>query len=550
MKKLFVIAFLLFTASNVWAQKSEPLRLEIPAPSGSDPFNYVAAGKYGICIFFPTVNGSGKDSISWSFTMTDDQLKEKWHRMVPLHKDVTYLKSISTKEAIYLLFHDTKQNKEGNIFVFMIIPRLQVITEHRGSIPDKAEVVDFEISDNVAYIGFNSRKSQPGIIGFSLVTGEKSNYDITTEKDALLLDISVDTALQYIFATYKIQYSSTRNHLFVNQYNLPGTLVKTFDFTEQVEKKNFNSAQFIPRGEGNGVVAGTYGFNVTSTRRQYDYYDNYYNSYYYNYYSPYFSRQPDYDANEDKTPVSDGYFTATVTNGVADKIKYYNFSGFSNAFKYITDPNALRAKARPLKKKEKTSETESTNTDILNDKTLNLRLITHELAENDGQIIISSEAYSPEYHTNTQMSYDFYGRAFPTSYQVFDGFRYSHAFVAGFDSSGNMLWNNGMEMRDIITKYLNRKLNCLFENDETVLYYNANNKVAFKTIKGSTIVENTSYTTLVPKRTNDQPYDEYLGTIEHWYDDYFIATGYQTIRNNYLESNKRNVFYISKMAFR
>lgn len=550
MKKLFVITFLLFTTSNVWAQKSEPLRLEIPAPAGSDPFNYVAAGKYGICIFFPTVSESGKDSISWSFTMTDDQLKEKWHRMVPLHKDVTYLKSISTKEAIYLLFHDTKQNKEGNIFVFMIIPRLQVITEHRGSIPDKAEVVDFEISDNVAYIGFNSRKSQPGIIGFSLVTGDKSNFGITAEKDALLLDISVDTALQYIFATYKIQYSSTRNHLFVNQYNLPGALVKTFDFTEQVEKKNFNSAQFIPRGEGNGVVAGTYGFNVTSTRRQYDYYDNYYNSYYYNYYSPYYSRQPDYDANEDKTPVSDGYFTATITNGVADKIKYYNFSGFSNAFKYITNPTALRAKARPLKKKENTSESEPANTDIGNDKTLNLRLITHELAENDGQIIISSEAYSPEYHTNTQMSYDFYGRAFPTSYQVFDGFRYSHAFVAGFDSSGTMLWNNGMEMRDIITKYLNRKLNCLFENDEAVLYYNANNKIAFKTIKGSTIVENTSYTTLVPKRTNDQPYDEYLGTIEHWYDDYFIATGYQTIRNNYLESNKRNVFYISKMAFR
>ena len=105
-------------------------------------------------------------------------------------------------------------------------------------------------------------------------------------------------------------------------------------------------------------------------------------------------------------------------------------------------------------------------------------------------------------------------------------------------------------MRDIITKYLNRKLNCLFENDEIVLYYNANNKVAFKTIKGNTIIENTAYTTLVPKRSNDQPYDEYLGTIEHWYDDYFIATGYQTIRNNYLESNKRNVFYISKMAFR
>lgn len=550
MKKLLIISFLISTVLSVLAQRNEPLRLEIPAPAGSDPFNYVTAGKQGICIFFPTVSENGKDSINWSFTLTDDQLKEKWRRMISLHKDVTFLKSVSANDAIYLLFHDTKKNIDGNIFVFMIIPRLQVITEHRGSIPDKAEVVDFEISDNVAYVGYNSRKGQPGILGFSLVTGEKRNYDITAEKDALLLDISIDTTRQDIFATYKIQYSSTRNHLFVNQYNSPGSLEKTYDFTDQVEKKNFNSAQYIPRGEGNGVIAGTYGFNVTNTRRQYDYYDNFYNRYYYNYYSPYYSRQPDYDANEDKTPVSDGYFTAIVKDGVAGKIKYFNFSGFNNAYKYITSPSALRVKSKLPRKKENPAEDVQSNADIDNDKTLNLRLITHELLVNNGEFIITSEAYSPEYHTNTQMSYDFYGRAFPTSYQVFDGFRYSHAFVAGFDSSGNMVWNNGMEMRDIITKYLNRKLNCIFENDETVLFYNANNKVAFKTIKGNSIIENTSYTTLVPKRSNDQPYDEYLGTIEHWYGDYFIATGYQTIRNNYLENNKRNVFYISKMAFR
>ena len=552
MKKILSLAFLLISAFTLWAQTGNPLRLEIPSPVGSDPFNYVTAGKNGVCVFYPTVNETGKDSVSWSFMMTDDQLKEQWHRLVPLHKDVTYLKSLSTRDAIYLLFHDTKQNKEGNIFVFMIIPRLRVITEHRAMIPDKAEVVDFEISHDVAYVGFNNRKAQPGIIGFSLVTGEKRNYNITAEKDALLLDISVDSARQEIYATYKVQYSSTKNHLFVNQYDSPGTLLKTFDFTEQAEKKNFNSAQFIPRGEGNGVIAGTYGFNISNTRRQYDYYDNYYNSYYYNYYSPYYySRQSSYDANEDKTPVSDGYFTASVTNGVAGKIKYYNFSGFTNAFKYITDPSALRLKNKPAKKKEKSTDNEQTTEDAFdNERTLNLRLITHEVQVNNGQVVITSEAYSPEYHTNTQMSYDYYGRAFPTSYQVFDGFRYSHAFIAGFDSSGNMAWNNGMEMRDILTKYLNRKLNCLFDNDEIVLFYNANNKVAFKAIKGNNIIDNTTYTQLAPKRGTDQPLDEYLGTIEYWYDDYFIATGYQTIRNNYLESNKRNVFYISKMAFR
>jgi hypothetical protein len=551
MKKLLLFLIILAAAFSLLAQSASPLRLEIPSPAGSDPFNYVTAGKNGVCVFYPTINETGKDSVSWSFMMTDEQLKEKWNSLVPLHKDVTYLKSLSAKDAIYLLFHDTKRNKDGNIFVFMIIPRLQIITEHRAMIPDKAEVVDFEISNNVAYIGYNNRKDQPGIIGFSLVSGEKRNYSITSEKDALLLDISIDTTIQGVFATYKIQFSSSSNHLFVNQYNFAGELQKTFDFPEQLEKKNFNSAQYIPLGKGNGVVAGTYGYNVSNTRRQYDYYNNYYNSYYYNYYSPYYyTRQPNYDANDDKNPVSDGYFTATVKNEIAGKIKYYNFSGFNNAYKYITDPSALRVKSKPAKKKQKSDESEKTEDTFDNERSMNLRLITHEVLINNGQLIITSEAYSPEYHTNTQMSYDYYGRAFPNSYQVFDGFRYSHAFVAGFDSNGIMKWNNGIEMRDILTKYLNRKLNIIFENDEIVLYYNANNKVAFKTIKGNAIVDNTSYTPLAPKRGTDQPIDEYLGTIEHWYDDYFIATGYQTIRNNYLESNKRNVFYMSKMAFR
>ncbi len=550
MKKILFITLLLTTTLTLWSQSSNPLRIEIPAPNASDPFNYVTAGRNGVCIFYPTINETGKDSISWSFIMTDEKLKEAWRQQVPLHEDVTYLKSLSTTDAIYILFHDTKRNKDGNIFVFVISPLKKEITEFRGMIPDKAEVVDFDIWNAYAFIGYNNRKGQPGIIGLSLGKEANRSYEITAEKDALLLDIAVDTIRREIFATYKIQTSSSRNHLFVNRYNSPGALINTYDFSGQVERRNFNSAQFIPLGEGNGLVAGTYGFNTSSTRRQYDYYDNYYNNYYYNYYSPYYLRQSNYNANDDKTPVSDGYFTASVTNGVAGNVNYFNFSGFNNAFKYITNVNALRVKVRSSRKTDKSNDVEPTENIDDNDRTLNLRLLTHDVLINKGEFVITAEAYSPEYHTNTQMSYDYYGRAFPTSYQIFDGFRYSHAFVAGFDSSGAMLWNNGMEMRDILTKYLNRKLNCLFDNEETTLFYNANNKIAFKTIKGNTIVENTSYTTLPPIRGTDKHLDEYLGTIEHWYDDFFIATGYETIRNNYLETNKRNVFYISKMAFR
>jgi hypothetical protein len=523
--------------------QNKPVRFEIAVPAGSTPINFVPAANNGICVFYPTLDESGKDSVSWYFSMLNDKLSEEWVKKVQLHEDVTFLKSIATRDALYLLFHDTKRNKDGNIFVYMILPKLQLITEFRTSIPDKAEIVDFEISGNNAFMGYNNRKGDPGIVSFSFINGEKRTYPITSEKDALLLDVAIDTLRKEVYATYKIQYSATRNHLFVNKYNSPGALMSTFDFTGQVERRNFNTAQFLPSGDGTGIVTGTYGYNVTNSRRQYDYYDYYYNRYYNNYYSPYSYRQSNYDANNDKTPVSDGYFSAVIRQNQAGQVNYFSFGTFDNTVKYVTNASAVRFKL----KSDRTQEEESPNQI---EGTFNLRLLTHETVPFNGQYILVTEAYAPEYHTNTQMTYDYYGRSFPTSYQVFDGFRYSHAFIAAFDTSGIMTWNNGMEMRDILTKYLNRKLNCIFGIDETILFYNSNNKIAYKSVLGNQVLENTAYTSVPLKSGTDQAISEYNGTIQYWYDEFFIASGYQSIRNNFLEENKRNVFYISKLAFR
>lgn len=548
MKKILSLLAFIIIAIALWAQNTPPVRLEIPARSGSAPFNYITAGDQGVCIFYPTINETGKDSISWSFLMTDSDLKEKWMKLIPMHEDVTFLKGFSKNKVVYLLFHDTKRNKEGNIFVFMIQPNLQLITEHRGLIPDKAEVIDFELLNEYVLIGYNSRKGQPGINGFSLISGEKRTFEITSEKDALLLDIAVSKDLQEVYSVYKVQYSSNRNRIFLNTYNPYGGLNKKRDFSAQLERCLVNSAQYIPYASGEGLIAGTYGYDNSNARKPYNYYDNYYNYYYR--YSPYsyYNRQQDYDANTDNTPVSDGFFSGHVKDGTPDSVKYFSFSGFNNAFKYMTDANALRVKMR-IEKKNRNTQNESLDKNDIKESSLELRLITHDLRQHNNEFLLATEAYAPEYHTVTRMSYDYYGRSFPTSYQVFDGFRYSHAFIASFDSIGNLKWNNGIEMRDIITKYLNRKLNYLIDNDEIVLYYNANNKIAFKTIKESEILENTSYTNIAPKMGTDKPQDEYLGGIEYWYSNYFIASGYQEIKNNYLENSKRNVFYLSKLAF-
>lgn len=526
------------------AQSAQPIRFEVPTRSGTDPFNHVACGEDGVCLFYPTIEETGKDSVSWSFYLLDRNLQQVWQKRIPLREDVSFLKSIYRNNCIYLLFHDTKRNETGNISVFFIIPSKQIITEHRSDIPFKADVIDFEILNDLVFIGYNENRGKPGLIAFSLIDGQKRNFEISTENDALLLDVAADSVYKGIYATYKVQKTSTRNKLYLNKYDLSSALRSTTTFGGEVEKRIINSAEYVPLSDTRGLLTGCYGYSNRG-RRPYDYYHDYYNYYYYHslYYRPY-----TYDANKDNTPVSDGFFTAAVGDNLTPTLRYYSFIDFSNALKITSDMDVLRLRKRS-EKREKNNLTGEDNTVDDNGNSLNYRLLMHPVIVSDGKFLLLGETYYPEYHTMTQMVYDYYGRAFPSSYSVFDGFRYSNAFLAAFDSAGVKVWDNGMEMRDILTTYLNHKMNYVFSGNEMTLFYNANGKLAVKTIAGSETLDNTSYVSIASKRQTDQVAYEYLGTMEYWYGNYYLASGYQTIRNNYLTENKRNVFYLNKMAF-
>jgi hypothetical protein len=543
-KRTIFLSLLLLVSFFTQAQTQQPIRFEVPTRSGTSPFNYVACGEDGVCLFYPTIEETGKDSISWSFYLLDRNLQQVWQKKIPLREDVSFLKSIYRNNCIYLIFHDTKRNEIGNISVLFIIPSKQIITEHRSDIPYKADIIDFEVLNDLVFIGYNENKGKPGLIAFSLIDGQKRNYEISTEDDALLLDVAVDSIYKDVYATYKVQKTSTRNTLYVNKYDLSSALRSTTSFEGEIEKRIINSAEYVPMSGSRGLVTGCYGYSNRG-RRTYDYYNDYYNYYYYN---SLYNRPYTYDANKDNTPVSDGYFTAAVGDSIQPTLRYYSFVDFVNALKITSDMDVLRLRKRS-EKREKNGLTGEDNTVDDNGNSLNYRLLMHPVIAADGKFLLLGETYYPEYHTMTQMVYDYYGRAFPSTYSVFDGFRYSNAFLAAFDSTGVKVWDNGMEMRDILTTFLNQKMNYVFNGREMTLFYNANGKLAVKTIKDSETLDNTEYISIAPKRQTDQVTSEYLGTMEHWYDNYFLASGYQTIRNNYLNENKRNVFYLNKMAF-
>ena len=56
-----------------------------------------------------------------------------------------------------------------------------------------------------------------------------------------------------------------------------------------------------------------------------------------------------------------------------------------------------------------------------------MNLLVHPLIVHNGQIIFMGESYMPEYHPENFTEFDFYGRPYINTYNVFDGYRYTSA---------------------------------------------------------------------------------------------------------------------------
>lgn len=542
LKKTIYFLFSLFISINVFSQ-NDPVRIEIPVKFGYAPINMHILPNKEICLFYPSAEATSSDSIVWSFNVLNESLKTDWLVNFVLKKKATFIKSFNNKNNALFVFHDNQTSDKLNVSLVSLNFVNQEITIKQSSIPAKVEVSDIELINDKLWIGFNQRKDSPGVVGISIDNDEVNKIEFS-EKNSVILDIAPQHENKGVCIVYKVLEKQNINHLKIKNCNNSGVELSQLNIPTTQNWKIVNSAQYIATSLSSGLIAGSYGYNDKSSRKMKNYvWDdyNYYNYYYRN--TPYdYLYDTRYDANTDETPISDGYFTCAIKQGSADSINFFSFSNFNQPHSYITDQEAIVSGMS----KQKSSKRNRRNTES----SFGLRLITHNLRFVDNEFILVAETYYPEYTSSNRGSYDFYGRYYPDYYYYFEGYRYSNAFIASFDNNGKLKWNNGMEMRGVLTKVLNKRLEMLQNDDEMVLFFNANNKIAFKMIKNEKVTESLQYSNLAKLWGTDNFQNEYLSSIKYWYDDYFLAFGYQQILNNHLSKPERTVFYIQKIAFR
>jgi hypothetical protein len=83
-----------------------------------------------------------------------------------------------------------------------------------------------------------------------------------------------------------------------------------------------------------------------------------------------------------------------------------------------------------------------------------------------------------------------------------------------------------------------------------VLAFNRQGKIGAKIIKGNDVIEGLDYFPIETSYNNDKIMEDTKSNMVHWYGNYFLTYGFQTIRNNTFNTkNKRTVFYFNKIGF-
>jgi hypothetical protein len=277
-------------------------------------------------------------------------------------------------------------------------------------------------------------------------------------------------------------------------------------------KHELNAMRFIPINPGEIIIAGTYG-------------------------------TPTVQKGSSRNPMPDestGFFFTKVVDNQQQSIVFYNFLELKSASLLLGDKDLQTIKKKSEKKNKN-----------LNEYSIDLTLILHPLTlKNNNEIILLADSFFPQYHSENFTDYDFYGRPFTNTYSVFDGYRFRNGIIAGFDKDGKLVWDNSIEIRNLISFELNSKVIQYDQGDNFVLAYLGDGKIASKIIHHDEVIEKLDFSQVELQYPNDKLLSETKSRMVHWYNNFFLCYGYQEIKNVSLDrNNKRLVFYFNKVRF-
>lgn len=398
------------------------------------------------------------------------------------------IKSYTDKEYLYLLFGDLK----GNLLFYRFNTNDLSFTTATSVLPELTLSIAMVGYDEFTYITFHKIKSSI----LMKINNENGKVDISRISLPTFITGNINVAsVEVIDASgdvliYLTAVNKTENNFYAMHFDANGLLKNTINLSTIVG----------PKISGIGIS------NISANK-----------------------------IGEDKFIFTGGYSTSINiqtegificrTNGYdIDYFERYKLSELENFFSYL-----------PTSKEQKTANRNG-ELDAKNKENWYF-MADHPLIKIGDNYLKVAEAFYPTYNVESDA--------------IFEGFKYTHVLLAMFDSTGKKLWDRSLKMESsykptevlkfISVKLINDEINLLFSGEDTIF------SIAYN-LKG-TQIRNDKALLKIDKENSyiEEPFNK----ITFWYDFNFIASGFQTFRDESQDryNKKRTVFFINKITY-
>lgn len=479
--------------------------------NGYSTAKLIPLNKEGCLLFYKTNEENTKQKSKLVFIKLDTVLTELWQTEYTINSNAEYINHSYTNQFLYILFI-----KESAYEIIQINALSGETFSLKGYLPYKSFVIeDFTVIDNFAYWGGSLPPSDGKVFFRSAVSfiffplmfipnfipertafatqidlnsGSSKEYAFNYKGFSTLTDIIKDTIEQKSYFFLKNR-SGKSNMLHLQDINSNGIRSKSISINPLSKKHQLLTGKFYVSKLGKKMIIGTYAKNNNSGAQ--------------------------------------GLYFSGMEDGKQSFIEYHSFTKFKKFFNYLSvnQRNRIEQKIENKKKSGK-------------DLSLDYQLLIHDIIESNNTFKIVAEAYYATYRTEFRTIW-VYGRPVTQAYNVFDGWKYSHAIVVSFDSNGKLLWDDWISIPNTTSYFLDEKVKVNCNENITTLTLFQNGEFTIKNIDENNIDKNLD---ILPDNITSQ---EAFGStsMDFWYDNFAIlfTLNYKKNENEYENENEKIV---------
>jgi hypothetical protein len=508
---------LLLTINYTLLTAQTTKRIELPATT--EGYHTVSLGQNGVVL----VSQINKNA--YLIQKYDNDLRQVWSINGVIEDNLSFVKSSYDGQSVYLLFSRSRADYYQVVKVNVSLGFLE--TFYLTSV-DKFQITDFQTLGYSVFMAGTIRE-EPMLLYTHLKTKQSKVLRGPTQTGSVIQSVEVDTSRRLVNVSYAIRKNRDVK-ITAYTFDEDGQSLGQVSVTPESDYSLLNGRLFI-LNDSTKLMIGTYGFK---------------------------------NMQSNNGAVSQGLFLSKIIFDEVEYTNYQSFTDFENFFNFMSQRERDRIDKRIERKKEGGNELK-----------LNYRFLVHDIIAQGKNYLISGEVFYPEYRTNNNSPYGmssmfgspfysplgFYplGWGFYNPYlydpfysvrrsnQVLTGFVYTHAIVAAFDENGKLRWDNCLPFENLKTTELKERTRLKINDDNTVaMFYSNKGSINAKIFDQNKTLADRPPIAITTEDANDRIRQTNTDDVRYWYNNYYLATGYQRISG---PDGRRNVFYLNKVSF-